>query len=278
MGLIINSYSQLATDRQKERAREFVNRSDRDVTSMAVRSYNITHHNQNKKITDRVGLAIKSLPVVALASGLMLKKGIKPSLKQSALWGVAIAMPAIVTKTAKALSQPDENGKKRCNMSMGSHILCTLAGYIGASAILEKLSKSQKVNSIADTMIDGAKNTYNNLRSEINMPKGLSEKISNIKDSVKSNNYYKEASKFIKESNVCQAAYSTTKKVGKKVIEHAPGLVAIGALLGILAPAVKQGIEISSTKSKIKNAQLNTARDLIDAYAEENEALKSQNS
>lgn len=267
MSLSINSYNNLSTDRQKARATEFVNRNDREITKMATRAYNIAHRDEDKKFVKHLRTGVLALPAVALASGLMLKKGIKPSLKNSASWGIAIGAPALVTGLGKVMSKPDANGKKHNNMSFGTHFILSMAGYFAGGLALDKLSHSKRVNIIADDIIHDSKQYYTKIKN--------SEFITNLTSKVKTPEFIKSMTDKAKNSENFMKVADKSLNIGKKAVKHAPWLLALSMLGATLYTGVKQGNEIASTKSKIKNAQLDVARNVIEAYRQENEALKA---
>ncbi len=276
MSLYINQVtnSQLTTDRQRARATEFVNRNDNDVTHMATRSYNIAHRDDNKKFVKNLKTTIYALPVAAVASDLVLKKGIKPSMKNGAYWGVAVAAPAIVSGVSKAFSKPNEFGKKEENLSFGSHLALTLGTYFAGSFALDKLSQNKTVNKVVDTVIDGIKDTAGKIKNEVKIPETVSQKFTSIKSSIKMPEFVKPVTDKIANSQFLKNMGKDAVSLGKKVINHAPGIMAFGMLGAIIGHGIKQGSAISANKNAIKNAQLETARNLINSYQQENQALK----
>lgn len=271
MSLMI-SPGQTVTDRQRARATEFINRSDRDVTAMAVRSYRIRHAESDKKLNKGLKTAMLSLPAVAFASGLILKKGIKPTLKHTAGWGIILAAPVAVSAIGKALSKPDITGKKHNDMPFGLHFGLSLAGYFGGMTLLNKAAGNEKVNRIADTIIEGAKTTFNNVKKEV--PDKITNKITELKSNIKAPKFVNDLISNAKKSETVVNIAKTTKNIAKKSIANSANILMFSAIGVALASAVKEGIEISSAKSRIKNAQLETARNLVDSYAEENRVLK----
>ena len=273
MSLSINN--QIGTDRQKARATEFINRNDRDITKMAVRSYNITHAESERKLNNRLKTATAAIPVAAFASGLILKKGIKSSLKHTANWGMLLAAPIVVHDIGRALSKPDAHGKKHDNMPFGIGLGLSLAGYLGGVTALNKISQNKKVNSIADTIITGANETFNKLRKDIKIPENISAKFAEIKSNIKMPKFIKPYIETAKNSENLGKIVKGTKNIAKKALKHSPDIMLFSVLGVALGAAIKQGVEISSRKSQIKNAQLETARTLVNVYAEENKALKN---
>lgn len=270
----IYSANNIQSDRQRERAERFVNKSDREISHMAHRAYNISHYEKNKKFSSNLDKAIVSLPFVAAASSLLMGKGVKNAAKNSAMWGTILVAPAIVQGLGKALSKPDSNGNKHDKTPLGVSFGLSLAGMFAGQAGIQKLSESKKVNQLADTIIDGVKNTYNNVKKEIKFPENISNKIADIKGKIKTPEIIKPAVEFIKGNALINDIKDVSFNVVKKGIKNAPAIVATGAFVAMIGHAIKQGSEISSTKNHIKESQLDTARVLIDSYKQENQALK----
>lgn len=280
MSLSINKLSstQLTTDRQRARATEFINRNDREVTEMASRAHDISHRSDNQRFSKNLKTALYSLPVVAVASGLALKKGIKPSLKNGADWGVALAAPAAVSAVSKALSKPDSHGRKHDNLPFGAHLVFSLGTYFAGFTAIEAASKNKKVNEIADAVIKGAKDTYRDVKSKISIPEKMTNAFNSVKSKIKVPEFAKPFADKVMASETMELALKTSKDLGKKVLQHAPLLVAAGTVVAVVGSAVRQASEISGLRSNIKRAQLDTARNLVNSYQTENQNLKAENS
>ena len=274
------AYSPLDTDKKRNRANNFVNKNDREVSQMATRAVSIHNNESNRKFGKRLSLAFNSIPFVAVASGLAMKRGIKPSLKNGAEWGLAVAIPAIVSKANNTAIKSSDNiksaEKKHANLSFGAEIGLSLAGFFGASALLDKASKNAKVNKIVDTVIDGTKDTLGKIKKEIKVPESLTQKVSKVAEKVKIPEFAKTAYNKVASSNVAKNVIASGKKIGKKAVKNAPMLVALGVIGAVFGAAVKQSSQISEVKSVIKKDQLDTARNLIGTYKQENEELKAQ--
>lgn len=277
MSLYINQItnSQLTTDRQRARAAEFVNRSDSEISRMASRNYSISNRENDKKFVKNLKTTIYALPFAAVASDLVLKKGLKPSIKNGAYWGMAVAAPAIVSGISKAITKPNDYGRKEDRLSFGSHLALTLGTYFAGSVALDKLSRNKSVNKVVDAVIDGAKDTADKIKKEVKIPEAVSSKFAKIKD-IKIPKFAKPFTDKIAKSNLLKNVGEKTLSFGKKVLNHAPGIMAFGMLGAIIGHGIKQGSEISANKNAIKNAQLETARNLINSYQEENKVLKAQ--
>ena len=154
--------------------------------------------------------------------------------------------------------------------------MTTLVGFFGANALLNKASQSKTVNKVADVLINGVKDTYGKVAKEIKIPKNISKKAGELIGKVKVPEFAKDAFDTVKNSKVFKNVADMGLKVGKKVVKYAPDIALGSAIALTLAAAVKQGMEINSTKRHLKDNQLNTARNLVESYKAENEDLKSQ--
>ena len=276
----VTSFGSLETDRQRNRAVNFINKDDKEVSRMATRCVNVSNRKSNQKFAKNINTAFNSIPFVAIASGLILKKGIKPSLKSGADWGLAVAIPTVIGKLHNKAVNSSESiksaEKKHSGLSLGAEMGLALGSFIGAAALLDKAAKNPKVNKVVDTVIADAKSTFGKIKGEINLPKGLTKAISSVKDKVKVPEFAKTHLNKMANSNIVKTAFQTGKSVAKKAVAHAPVLVAFGIIGAVIGSAMKQGAQISRTKSAIKDRQLDVARELVDVYKQENEEIKNQ--
>ena len=272
--MTVSVNSNMNIDRQRARAEAFVNKSDRDVSRIAVRMNSIKHSADNKKFNNRIDNTIKALPLIAVASGLATGRGTKAALKSGAQWGLAIAMPSIVAGANKKLIA-SEDGKKK-GMSFGTQLVASLAGFFGANALLNKAAESKKVNKVADTIIKGVKDTYKKVAKEVKLPKSFSDGAKKLTAKVKLPDFAKKAIDSAKKSDTLKEVADMGLKVGKKAVKYAPDIALGSAIALTLGAAVKQGMQISSTKKHLKEDQLNAAKGLIESYKEENKDLKAQ--
>lgn len=262
----------IESNQQRSRAVNFVNKSDSEVHHIAQRITNIKNHKKNERLAKNLNAAFNSLPVVALASGLAMKKGIKPSLKNSAEWGLAVAIPAVINKAHNSLSDK----KKKSDLSFGVSVGLSLAGFFGATALLDKAAANPKVNKVVDTVIAGAKDTLKKVRSEIKVPEKFSTALSGLKSKIKIPEFAKNAYSNVMKTDFAKTAIEKGTKLTKGIVKNAPMIVALGIVGTIIGSAVKQSSQVAETKKLIKNDQLNTAKNLVNIYKQENEELKSQ--
>mgnify|MGYP007101842281 CR=1 FL=1 len=246
------------------RAKDFVNANPNRVAHKAFRHYQADNQENEKKFNKRINLAINSLPVVAAASTLALGKGAKSAAKSGAMWGVALAAPALISGINTLATKSSRSVKK----AEKKHQCITLIGLIGASIAtmeagfrgVEKLAQNTTVRNAADTLVDGAKNTFKNLRSKVSGVNKFAEKGASVMKSVA-----EHTPKFMKGN------------AAKKVVGMAPVIIGFTALGAIVAHGLGEARKMSAIRADVKANQLNTAKELINVYDEENQNLKAEN-
>lgn len=260
-----------------EKAIRFVNADDQTVNRLARRNYNREHRVENERFYRRVNIATKSLPVVAIASGLLSKQGVKSSLKSGASWGLALAAPAIVFGLNKAYAERHPENKN-AGLSSGTAMVASIAGFIGANNLLNRVSKNTKVNEIVDKAIKNTKETFGMVKELVKMPKTISESVNKYANLIKESAPENVAKKLkdVRNSGFAQDSVRVTKNLVKGAVKHAPELIVVGSLGAVIGKAISLSHGLSAEKAKIKNAQLDTARDVIDGLGSENAELKAQ--
>ena len=73
MASVSNDFSTTNFNIPRAQAREFAQASKKDVANMAVLQYSIENQDKNVRYNKRLNRAMNSLPVLAVASGLMAK-------------------------------------------------------------------------------------------------------------------------------------------------------------------------------------------------------------
>lgn len=275
------SYNQYGTDRQKTRMNKFINKDDADIAKMAVKNYNKKHLAEDKKFAKNVSTTINSVPLLAVASGLALKKGLKPSVMDGVSWGMALLAPAVVSTVNNKLVNKSQKIKKAEEKHPTTAYLTGLAASVGTFFGLDALAKramtspklgaNPKVKSFAKNIESGVKDIYNNVAKNIKMPKA----VKNLADKVKVPEFAKKGIETVKNSNITKGLVNAGKNVGKFALRNAPMLAVLGVFTALVGKTVQQSKEFSKEKTQIKEAQLNSARVLVDAYARENESLKT---
>ena len=67
------------------------------------------------------------------------------------------------------------------------------------------------------------------------------------------------------------------KAVGKAALKNPVTATILAVVALSAAHSIKQGMEVKHAKARLKNEQLRTANGLINAYAAENDSLKTAN-
>lgn len=272
------------TDIQRTRAEAFVNKDDKSLTKIAGRINNIEHRKDHKRAANIASFATKSIPFVAAAATLARGKGIKSAAKQGAIWGALIGVPELVVKANQKIkagsATPDnKNGK---GMSFAGELVATLAGFWGATAAINKLAANKKVNAVADTIITKSKEAYSEIAGKVKVPESVAQKAGELSEKAKGiipekvKTFVSSAAEKVQNSQAFKTAAEKGAKFGKKALKYAPEIALGSVIAGTVAYGVKEGLQVSSTKNKLKQDQLKTAKALISSYKEENESLKAQ--
>ncbi len=272
------------SDINRVKAEAFVNKSDKNLNKIANRINNIKYHEEHKRAGEIANFATKSIPLIAAASAFAITKSPKAAVKQGAVWGALIGIPAIVSKAnnnIKRATATPEN-KKGHGLSFGGELVATLAGFWGANAGINKLAKNEKVNQLADTAINKSKEIFESVSSKIKMPKEVAQKASSLAEEAKSfvpknvKTFVNNTIESAKNSEALQKLATKSVKVGKKALKYAPEIALGSVIVGTLGYGIKEGMKVSNTKKQLKDDQLKTAKVLISSYKAENEDLKAQ--
>lgn len=299
-------YTQYGTDKQKARATKFVKSNDAELTHLANRINN--RKDSNRKFNNNVARTITALPLIAGAAAMIATKG-KVSTKTIAGAKKALTIGAAMVGigTIFGANRAIANKSPKVANTERKHPLLTLVGLsaiasgalTGASAILGKVSPKVKesVTKIAkkhglDKPLKNIANAMNkapeairtmasNVASKISLPNNVKENISKIASKVKMPQILKDGyGKIANAENTkktIEMAKGFGKTIGKAALKN-PVTATILAVVAISAAhSVKQGMEVKHTKERLKNEQLRTANGLINAYAAENDSLKTAN-
>ena len=266
-----------ATDRQIAQAQRFVNADERALNRLAVKNYNKENKKADKSFSKKVGLAIYSTPIVALASGLALKNGVGPSAKVAAKWVMPLAAGATIFGLDNKLNKLSPKYRKAENKHPGlftTGVLGTaIAGMIGGEKLIDKAYNSiEKANPNIFTRMDEGLSSF---ASKIKMPKAVSKKVKDLDLLSKIPGKDKIAGVFT--SDAAKAAKETLGNVGKSALANAPELVAGIALAAIVGKVLSTSAKLHNEKTKLHNAQFETAKELTNYYSAENKSLKKEN-
>lgn len=273
-------YNRFETDTQRESAKKFVNANDKDVSKMASRQYSQKYHNDDKKFSRNISLAINSLPLIAVASGLASKKGAAASIKDGAYWGIALLAPKVINKANHALTKNSskiENAeKKNSGMSYMTQVAASIGAYFGATALFNKAIEQPKVKEFGKNIINKATDFAKNIKNPIKLSPEAGAKLAELKNNIKVPEFAKPAIETLKNSETLKTVLNTSKGIAKKAIKNAPVLTVLGIGAALIAKSASSANKFAGIKSDIKNAQLETAKGLVNTYSEENEDLKAE--
>ncbi len=267
----------------RTQARNFVEADSNRLAKKAYRNYKRENREANIRYDKHLTNMAKSLPVVAAASALILGKGVKPALKEGASWGAALVAPVLVmaaNNVAIGSSKKLKKAEKRHEgLAIAGFMGASYAGFKGLDKGLNKLAKSEKVNKIVDAVIDGVKGTYNKVKPEIKVPESVSKPVSDFIASAKSKapDFVKRAYNTVKNSETTASVIKSSKSIGKSVVGAAPVIVT-GVMIGsMIGKAIQEASKYNQIKNETKNAQFETAKELINVYDVENKDLKAEN-
>lgn len=273
-------YEQHGTDKQKAKAEKFMNMSNAETTRMAVKNYNKRYNTDDKKFVKKIDVATKSLPIIAAASSLALKQGGKVAALNGLSWGMALAAPAIVYKAndiaTKASPKLKKFEKEHSALSFMAGLTASVGAFFGMDALMTKAISSPKmlahpkVKNFAKNVQSGAEDILGNIQKSIKMPKKLKKMTENIKIPER----LAKGLENFKNAEITKSAWSSAKSIGKKVIKNAPTLTVLGIGAALVGKIFQESNKIAGIKSNIRNAQFETAKKLVNAYAAENESLK----
>lgn len=299
-------YTQYGTDKQKARATKFVKSNDAELTHLANRITN--RKDSNRKFNNNVARTITALPLIAGAAAMIATKG-KVSTKTIAGAKKALTIGAAMVGigTIFGANRAIANKSPKVANTERKHPLLTLVGLsaiasgalTGASAILGKVSPkvTESITKIArrngisrlvnkafikmNKAPEAIKTMASNVASKISLPNNVKENISKIAGKVKMPQILKDGYGKIANAENTKKTIEMAKGFGKTIGKFAvknpitATLFTLSALA--VAHGVKQGIEANKTKNQLKDAQLKTANGLINAYAAENDSLKTAN-
>lgn len=291
-------YIQYGTDRQKAKAAKFAAADNKELTKLA---YNINDRRyRDNKFASNVAKATLSLPLIGAAVVAATTKGkvsartiagAKSFAKTAGAMGVGLGV--LAANNTIAAKNPKVNKAER------KHPILTLAGLtaiasgavtglaVGASKVspkamesLKKLGKKVKLDKVAaamDKAPEAVKGFMTKVAEKVTLPKGVKENISKIAAKVKVPQILKDGYTKLANAESTKAVINTMKKAGGAMLRNP--VTTASAVIGaaIVAHTVKKSVETSQTKAKLKEAQLKTANQLIDAYSLENMSLKTAN-
>lgn len=291
-------YLQYGTDRQKAKAAKFAKADNKELTNLA-NNINIRKH-RDSKFNRNIARTVAAVPVIAGAAAAIATKGkvstkALAAAKSTLLVGGGMALIGGVVNLNNKIAAKNEkvaNAEKK-------HPLLTLAGLTAlatgvvtkansyvkvlspkAGEKLTKLAKKVKLDKFAEKMDkapEAVRTMASKVAEKVSLPQGVKENLSKISAKVKMPQFLKDGYSKIANAETTKTAMSAMGKAGKTMLKNPVTTTAavVGAL--IIGNAAKRGVEVAQTKSKLKEAQLKTANNLINAYAAENDSLKTAN-
>ena len=292
-------YLQYGTDRQKAKAAKFANADNKDLTKLA---YKINDRKyRDSKFASNIAKATMSLPLIGAAVVAATTKGkvsartlagAKSFAKTAGAMGVGIGVLAANNAAASKSPKLDRAERKHPILTMaGLTALATgtvTALAAGAAKVspkamekLTQLGKKIKLDKVAaqmDKAPEAVKGFMSKVAAKVSLPKGVKENLSKIAGKIKVPQALKDGYNKVANAETTKAALNTMKKAGNAMLRNP--VTTASAIIGaaIVGHVVKKSVETSQTKAKLKEAQLKTANQLIEAYANENESLKMANS
>ncbi len=270
-------------DIQRAKAEKFVNASDKTINRLARKTYNRMYGDENKKFDKRVGTTLKTLPLVAVASGLAMKQGARGSLLSGLTWGLALAAPAMVGAVNKAMvksSRTVEKAERKHPMTaLVTNMAASVGAFFGLTALANKALANPKVAEVGGKVVKGAGEVLGKAKAPV---QSLLKKTK-IPGAVAGAMMYAETLSVPKpvakvlETPVAKSIGSVVKKASKYVAKNAPTLLVFGTLGAVLAKGASEANKMKAVHSGIKEAQFNTAKALVNSYAAENAELKAEN-
>lgn len=291
-------YVQYGTDKQKAKAAKFVQSSDKDLTNLAYKINDRKH--SDVKFSQNVAKAILAVPVVAgiAAAGVTKGKvstralaGAKSFAKIAGLYAIGAGTSA-VNRAVVAKSPKTEKAEKKhpfltltgltaaaTGVAMGASVLAKKVSPKATEKIVE-LGKKVKLDKVAakmDKAPEAIRSMALGVAEKVSLPKGLKDTLSTVASKVKMPQILRDGYNKFANRDTTKAAVEGMKKLGKTMAKNPVATSFALIATAIVGHAVKKSVETSATKAKLKDAQMKTANNLINAYAAENESLKSAN-
>lgn len=270
-------------DVQRAKAEKFVNASDNTINRLARKNYNKLYREEDKKFDKHVSTTLKTLPFVAVASGLAMGKGKKGALMSGLSWGMALVAPSLVAGANKAFVKNPKVAKAEKEhpiTALTANVVASIGAYMGLTSLADKVLTTPKNIEAGKAMFGKASDALKvvaekvaPLAEKVKMPEFAKNAISKVKvpESVKT------AVKTAVESPVAKSVGSFAKDLGKGLVKNAPTLIVLGTMGALIGKGVADARKYSGIKAEIKDAQFNTAKNLVNAYSAENAELKAEN-
>lgn len=275
-----NQYPSCDYDCMKNNAIRFVNANDREVSKMTSRTYNALYRENDKNFNKTANRVLNSVPLIAVAAGLVSKKGMKSSLIDGAGWGIALLAPKAVSKlnneAAGVSPKLKKAERKHPAATLAGEVTASVAAFFGANALFNKVIAEPKVRKAANNVAETIQKTLGNVKNPIQLTPEASKGIANIKSKIGVPKFAKSAAEKIKNSETVSNIAQKASKYGKKLVKNAPIVAVLGTAAAVVGQSLSAGHKHSEIKSDIKRSQLAAARNIIQSYDTENRMLREK--
>lgn len=269
-------------DIQRAKAEKFVNASDKTINRLARKNYNKIYSEEDKKFDKRVDTTLKTLPFVAVASGLAAGKGKKGALLSGLSWGLALVAPSLVAKTNKIFVEKNPKvakaERKHPVAALTANVAASVGAFLGLTSLADNALANPKVAKLGNTVAGKAGEALNAVKTasvgllkKTKIPETIVAGMMNIPKPVM------DGAEKIAKNPIVNKLGGLAKNLGKGLAKNAPTLLVFGTIGAIIGKGVADARKITGIKSEIKDAQFNTAKNLVNAYSAENAELKAEN-
>lgn len=272
-------------DISRAKAEKFVNASDNTINRLARRNYNKLYSEEDKKFDKRLSTTLKTLPFVAVASGLAMGKGKKGALLSGLSWGMALVAPSLVAGANKAFVKSPkvaEAERKHPIATLTASIAASVGAFVGLTSIADKVLSNPRLMNKGKKMVAPVVDAVEKFADKAVCPKFVRDgvaKLGNAKTAIinKIPASVKDGAKALVESPVAKSVGGFVKNLGKGLVKNAPTLVVLGTVGALIGKGMADARKYSGIKADLKDAQFNTAKNLVNAYSAENKELKAEN-
>lgn len=278
MASVSNDFSTTNFNIPRAQAREFAQASKKDVANMAVLQYSIENQDKNVRYNKRLNRAMNSLPVLAVASGLMAKKGVAASLGSGVSWGLALLAPDLISGVNRKLTKANPNLKraeeKHPTATFLAGVTASIGTFLGASVLLNKGLANKKVQKVVSSAVDMVKDAGKSVKNS-KFVSSAGAKFVELKSQIASSKVVKPVLEKINNSAILKDNIKGAKSLGKKALKYLPELTILAVGASLIAKSIKTIHSVNNNKKGIEEAQLQTANKVIDSYEAENEELRN---
>ena len=278
MASVSNDFSTTNFNIPRAQAREFAQASKKDVANMAVLQYSIENQDKNVRYNKRLNRAMNSLPVLAVASGLMAKKGVAASLGSGVSWGLALLAPDLISGVNRKLTKANPNLKraeeKHPTATFLAGVTASIGTFLGASVLLNKGLANKKVQKVVSSAVDMVKDAGKSVKNS-KFVSSAGAKFVELKSQIASSKVVKPVLEKINNSAILKDNIKGAKSLGKKALKYLPELTILAVGASLIAKSIKTIHSVNNNKKVIEEAQLQTANKVIDSYEAENEELRN---